>query len=291
MCGIAGIVSNAPIDSRVPRAMIERLHHRGPDHQGVEMLDGAAIAAARLAIVDIDPEANQPLWDVEHRFVIAMNGEIYNFREIRDEIGETLRTSSDTEVALAAYKKWGATCLDRFNGMFALAIWDIRERVLFLARDRFGVKPLFTRVERDRFLFASEMKAILGAGVDAEINPDLVKSVVTYQGADRGSLATFRGIESLPPGHYAIVRPGETPRVTQWWRLQDHLIDVPKRRRDRVALFRETPLDAVRLRLRTDVDTAISLSGGLDSSSVYAAYHELLRSGRAERATMSGVTT
>src|SRR5207253_7240210 len=135
-----------------------------------EMLDGAAIATARLAIVDVHSEANQPLWDRDHRYVITFNGEIYNFRELRDEIGESLITKSDTEVALAAYKKWGAACLDRFNGMFAFAIWDTRERVLFLARDRFGVKPLFTRHEPERFLFASEMKAILAAGVRAEIN-------------------------------------------------------------------------------------------------------------------------
>src|SRR5207253_9237929 len=118
-----------------------------------------------------------------------------------------------------------------------------------------------------------------------------VRTVLTYQGADRGTLATFRGMEALAPGHFAVVRAGQAPQITRWWRLSDHLIDVPKRRSDRVELFRKTLLDATRLRLRTDVDSAITLSAGLDSSSVYAAYHQLLRSGRAERATTSGSTT
>src|SRR5205823_13800111 len=118
------------------------------------------------------------------------------------------------------------------------------------------------RFEPERFLFASEMTAILAAGVPAEIDFDVVRSVIGYQGADRGTLAMFRGIESIPAGHYAIVRAGGPPRVTRWWRLADHRIDVPKRGADRVALFRETLLDATRLRLRTDVDSAITLSGG-----------------------------
>src|SRR5947199_6837403 len=130
MCGIAGIVSDAPIDPQTARAMIEALRHRGPDHLGVDVIDGAAIAAARLSIVDVNPEANQPMWDAERRFAIAMNGEIYNFHEVRGELDAPLATKSDTEVVLAAYKKWGARCLDRFNGMFAIAIWDARDRVL-----------------------------------------------------------------------------------------------------------------------------------------------------------------
>jgi asparagine synthase (glutamine-hydrolysing) len=293
MCGIAGIVSVGGADPRLARRMIDRLRHRGPDHTAVEALPNAVLAAARLAIVDPIDEANQPMWDRSRRWCAVVNGEIYNFREIRDELevaGAEFLTRSDTEVVLEAYKRWGPRCLDRFNGMFALAVWDCEEQLLFLARDRFGVKPLFTRFDGERFFFASEMKAILATGMAVEIDASVVGAVLRYEGADRGTLAMFRGIEALPPGSYALVKPGDRPQPILWWRIADHQINVPARRRDRVELFRETLLDAVRLRLRTDVSNAITLSSGLDSSMIYAAYHALRREGRAEQATLGGVS-
>lgn len=292
MCGIAGIVgASRSYDEQVPHRMIAQLRHRGPDHTGVEILPDVALCSARLSIVDLSPEANQPMWDADRRFAIVFNGEIYNFKELRAELaksGVQFRTSSDTEVVIEAYKSWGSECQHRFNGMWAFAIWDARERTLFLSRDRFGVKPLFIRRDGSRVFFASEMKGIFAAGFAPQINGDAVDATFRYEGADRDALTLFRDIEAVPAGHSILCSPDASTRTTRWWNTHDHRVDVPRAPADRVERFRELLTDAVRLRLRTDVPTAISLSGGLDSSSIYAAYHALRRRGEADRATVPG---
>lgn len=289
MCGIAGILGpEGSIDAQRVRRMVDAIAHRGPDDRRVDAFPQLALGFARLSIVDLSAAASQPMFDEARRYAVALNGEIYNFKEVRADLerdGVVFRTRSDTEVVLEAYKRWGAACQTRFNGMWAFAIWDAETRELFLSRDRFGVKPLYLHRTAGQLWFASEVKALLAAGAPAEIAPDAVGAVLRYQGADRGTLSFFKDIESLPAGHCLTCRPGEAPRVERWWRTLDHLVEVPAKRADRVALFRETFIDAVRLRLRTDVPSALSLSGGLDSSSVYAAYHSLLAEGRALRAT------
>src|SRR5215204_2192968 len=165
MCGIAGIVGlkdKEAADKKI-RRMAESLKHRGPDATGVFVDDEIALGHLRLSIIDLSESANQPFFDDSNRYSITFNGEIYNFQEVKRSLPEyPFRTDSDTEVILAAYKKYGAGCLSLLNGMFAFAIWDRERRELFIARDRLGVKPLYYAQTQDgTFIFASEIRAIL----------------------------------------------------------------------------------------------------------------------------------
>src|SRR5271166_3336303 len=165
MCGIAGAVSwTGKIDAAAIAAMSERLAHRGPDASGVAALGPAVFGHRRLSIIDTSSAADQPMFDDAGRLMLVFNGEIYNFREIRTELettGARFRTRSDSEVILAAYRRWDVRCLDRFNGMFAFALWDDDRRRLFLARDRAGEKPLFFSQVGGDIIFASELNAML----------------------------------------------------------------------------------------------------------------------------------
>jgi asparagine synthase (glutamine-hydrolysing) len=268
--------------------MIATLKHRGPDHLGVHVEPYLGLAHARLSIVDLSERANQPMADVDGLCLITFNGEIYNYKEVRGDLqklGHRFATDSDTEVVLEAYKEWGDGFLDRLNGMWAFALWDRRTKRLLLSRDRFGVKPLFLHHDGRRLLFASEIKGLLAAGVRAKLDVRTLNSIIYYAGGDRDTLSMFRGIDSLPAGEcLSIAADGALVRW-RWWKTLDHLVDVPRRFDERVERFRELLFDAVRIRLRTDVPTAISLSSGLDSSSVFAAWHVLLGQGRASSAT------
>ena len=166
MCGIAGImnVHAAPVSPRVLRAMTDIVRHRGPDGEGQWLRDGIGLGHRRLAIVDLTPAGAQPMHSSDGALVITFNGEIYNWRELRRELGKrgiSFRSQSDTEVLLEAYRVWGPKCLDKLNGMFAFAIWDARNSRLFLARDRYGIKPLYYRWDGQTLLFGSEVKSIL----------------------------------------------------------------------------------------------------------------------------------
>lgn len=289
MCGIAGLFDSALVEPQpaLLRRMVATLRHRGPDHEAIHAEAHLGLAHARLSIVDLRECANQPMADAGGRCLIILNGEIYNYKEVRAELkslGRRFLTDSDTEVVLEAYKEWGDACLDRLNGMWALALWDRAQRRLLLSRDRFGVKPLFTYAQNGRLFFASEIKALLAAGAPAAINTRTLNSIVHYAGGDRDSLSLFRGIESVAPGECLAITP-EGTRRWRWWKTTDHLVDVPKRFGDRVERYRELLTDAVRIRLRTDVPTALSLSSGLDSSSIYALWHDLLRRGEATSGT------
>jgi asparagine synthase (glutamine-hydrolysing) len=289
MCGIAGVFESAPLAPQpaLLRRMIATLRHRGPDHEAVHAEEHLGLAHARLSIVDLRDCANQPMADVDGQLVIVLNGEIYNYKELRAELrtrGHRFLTDSDTEVVLEAYKEWGDEFLHRMNGMWALALWDRATRRLLLSRDRFGVKPLFLHEDRGRVLFASEIKALLAAGAPAEVNARTLSSIVYYAGGDRDSLSLFRDIESVAAGECVSLTP-EGMRRWRWWKTTDHLVEVPRRFTDRVDRYRELLTDAVRIRLRTDVPTALSLSSGLDSSSIYGVWHELLARGAATSAT------
>jgi asparagine synthase (glutamine-hydrolysing) len=219
---------------------------------------------------------------------VTFNGEIYNFLELRDELaglGCRFRSDSDTEVILAAYAAWGVACLDRFNGMWAFAIWDRAQRELFLARDRFGVKPLFYSEQAGRLAFASEIKAILALReCQPEVDWPVFKAELLDPHSQEGGENTlFRGVRRLRPGHYAVVQDGHV-RPVRWWRTLDHLVTVPRRLEDQAAHFRELFEDACRLRMRSAVPNGTSLSGGLDSSSVVAAIAHVSQHGGARAA-------
>jgi asparagine synthase (glutamine-hydrolysing) len=287
MCGIAGIWQ---LDGqRVERATIERfiraLAHRGPDGEGVLHEDDGRLALAhrRLAILDLSAAGDQPMRSESGQYDITYNGEIYNFLELRAELeryGFRFRSDSDTEVILAAFERWGPDSLLRFNGMWSFAIWDRRRRALFLSRDRFGVKPLYVLIGERRFAFASELKAFLYLdGFDAVADSRVIEARLAGNFAEH---VLLRGIESVPPGHYLEVTAKGTRRQ-RWWNTLDHLVPVPRDIATQAEEFRELLFDACRLRVRSDVPAATSLSGGLDSSSVLCSLAASQEGGDADR--------
>lgn len=255
MCGIAGAYGPADI-----RRMTAMLTHRGPDDEGFFADGPVQFGARRLSIIDLTT-GHQPLSTADGSHWITYNGELFNYLELRTELeslGFRFKTSSDTEVALTAYKAWGAKCLDRFIGMFAFAIWDGRE--IFLARDRLGEKPLYYWTQGGRFLFASEIKALLVEVAPEPVIDDRFPVLETVLEPD----TLFRGIKSLEPGCH-LVFDGHTTKVQRYWSIPEGPIDG-RNANDLVEELRSLLLDAVRLRLRSDVPIGLFLSGGLDSS-------------------------
>ncbi len=292
MCGIVGIRGIDGLGTeRVAQceAAVRLLRHRGPDHAATRVFADLVLGHSRLSIVDPSPEAHQPLSDATGRWWLAMNGEIYNFAELRDELeglGHAFRTTSDSEVALEAYKRWGEGCQDRFNGMWALAVYDAREGALFLSRDRFGIKPLYWATAGRDLAFASEMKALFPFGVSRDPEwAQLVSRHDHWQSDEAEGATVFKHVHSLPAGHCMRVDARGRRQIARWWSVLDHAVPIPARYTDRVERLRELFEDAVRLRLANDVDTAVALSGGLDSSAVYGAATRLLRNGAVRTAT------
>lgn len=292
MCGIAGILNrSAPIDQTELLRFTDTLTHRGPDGRGALVDGNLGLGHRRLAILDLSADGRNPMpygGGDGQRYWITYNGEVYNFLELRAELealGHAFRTGTDTEVVVAAYAQWGEECLLRFNGMWAFAIWDRETRSLFLARDRFGIKPLYYWNGPTRFAFASEMKGFLALdGFEPRLDEAVARKMLTGSQAYEGTetAAILKGIERLPGGCTLRVRAGEAPVVRRWWNTRDHLVAVPARYEEQVEMFRETFLDAVRLRLRSDVAVGTCLSGGVDSSAIASAMawvHN--RSGRA----------
>jgi len=276
MCGIAGIYAR-PGRSASPdllRVMAGELAHRGPDGVGLYLDGRFGMTNTRLAIVDL-AAGDQPLSNGNGRFWVMQNGEIYNYVELRRELrslGYRFETSSDTEVIAHAYEEWGVDCLSRLNGDFAIAVWDRWERELFLARDRFGVRPLFLAELAGDLVFASEAKAILRhPSARRELDPlGLVDAFTTWSVLpDRSA---FAGVRELAPAHYLRVGADGLVEERRWWDLQ-----FPREgeRRDETEAELEAELtelltDATRIRLRADVPVAAYLSGGLDSSATAA---------------------
>lgn len=289
MCGIAGILAASRANAEAVRAMSDALRYRGPDGDGLwTSPDGAVVLGhRRLAIVDLTEGGHQPMRHAARDLAITYNGEIYNYLELRERLralGHTFRTSSDTEVLLAAYAEWGEGCLAELNGMFSFAIWDGRERALFCARDRFGEKPFHYALTGSAFAFASEVKALaLIEGVDLAIDPgvlaDAAERGVVWLDAHERTLV--RGARQLLPGHAMVVRVAEghpvVERVIRYWSADvgarhPYGEDDPQRAARR---FLDLLTDSVRLRLRSDVPVGSCLSGGLDSSTIVALIRRL----------------
>jgi len=276
MCGIAGIFVNDPAD--LVRADLSRLAaalaHRGPDGEGIwTSSDGkAGLIHRRLAIIDTSERGHQPMHTPDGSFTIVYNGEIFNFIELRIELevlGSRFRSDSDTEVILEAWRHWGEAMLERFNGMWSLVIRDNRSGDVFLARDRFGIKPLLYSQSGGRFSFASEMRAFRALPyIDGALSQSIAKRLLFDPFSIEGSDSTLVGsIRRLPGGHLAWLRNGQL-NVKRWWRTSDHLVEVPSSREAQAERFRELFFDAVRLRLRSDVSVGTCLSGGFDSSAI-----------------------
>jgi asparagine synthase (glutamine-hydrolysing) len=275
MCGIAGLIDStaaAPLREAAVGRMCNAMRHRGPDDDGIESSDHATLGARRLAIFD-PAHGRQPMaGGVDGRFRIVFNGAIYNFRALRDELrsaGFAFRTECDTEVLLAAYVRWGERCLVRLRGMFAFAIWDRHEHTLFLARDPFGIKPLYYRQDGARLLFASEVTALTAAGSFApEIDPRSVSDCLAWL-AVPAPRTIYRNVFCLRPGESATFRDGRLD-VRPAWRFSS-IPDDPNPCATREAFTRELRArleDSVRAHVAADVPVGALLSGGLDSCAI-----------------------
>lgn len=278
MCGIAGIVGlkNREQASEKVRRMTALVSHRGPDADGFFIDEGIAIGHRRLSIIDLSEEANHPLFDASGRYAIILNGEIYNFRDVKAQLPDyEFRTQGDTEIVLAAYMKYGPECLSMLNGMFAIVIWDNVEKTLFVARDRLGVKPLYYSQTSDGvFLFASEIRSILGSHlVERKINKSGLFEYLMYQSV-YAPQTIIEGIHQLEAGEYAIVKGGEFKRKA-FWQIEKTTAeiggDIAEVRRD----IRELLLRSVERRMISDVPLGAFLSGGIDSSAIVALMSEV----------------
>jgi asparagine synthase (glutamine-hydrolysing) len=281
MCGITGIYYLG--DKEISEATLTRFNnsqkHRGPDGEGIYINDEKSLGLAhrRLSVLDVSENAKQPMSFGDQRFHITYNGEIYNFLELKKELqklGYSFKSNSDTEVILASYHKWGVKCLEKFNGMWAFAIWDSDKKKLFLARDRFGIKPLHILWVRNEILaFASETIAFKNLEDYSRVVNELhMASVLQNPFSLEGYGKTiFNDIEQLPAGNYCVFRKEDKElKFKRWWNTIDHMGKVSGDFEEETKHFKELFFDSCKLRLRSDVPIATALSGGLDSSAVYS---------------------
>lgn len=279
MCGIAGIASPASGTSDgearaiAARSMADALAHRGPDAQGLWQGARVVLAHRRLSIIDPDPASNQPFHSADGRFVISYNGEVYNFKALRNELdGFPFRTKSDTEVLLAAWMKWGTGCLDKLEGMFAFAVWDVQQEELTLVRDRFGVKPLYYHCQDGELLFASELRALLASGKVPRKLDEAALLDHLRRGTVHAPATIIKEVRMLLPGH--LLRwTSKDLEERRWWNLADQVAEIaPSTTQDHIHQeVRDRFLHAVEKRMVSDVPFGAFLSGGIDSSAVVGA--------------------
>jgi asparagine synthase (glutamine-hydrolysing) len=277
MCGIVGELSwGAGPDSRVVQRMTDRVAHRGPDGEGFFSRGPIAFGHRRLAIIDLSEAGREPMADVDGRCWIVFNGEIYNFRELRQELeadGARFASRSDTEVILEAYKRWDVECLARFNGMFAFALWDDRRERLWLARDRAGEKPLFYQPTPDGVVFASHLPALSASPqVSTRVSPSALGQLLALNYVVDPD-CILEGVRTLEPAHFLVAERDRPLRTVRYWSLADAFRAKRKFQSSGEAAEALDALitDAVRLRLVSDVPLGGFLSGGIDSSAVASA--------------------
>ncbi len=281
MCGIWGKLNfdpENPVNTGLLHRMAEVQHHRGPDDEGIYIDGSMGLGHKRLAIIDLSPAGRQPMPNEDGTIWITFNGEVYNFLDLRKGLigrGHSFRSQTDTEVILHLYEEHGSNCLQFLRGMFAFAIWDARSRILFLARDRLGKKPLFYFMDHGKFLFASEPKAILeDPDVRAEPDVEAIHHYLTY-GYVPSPFSAFKGIKKLPPAHFLWLQDGSI-RIERYWRLSYLKQQTVGRSEEELCQeLLERVREAVRLRMISDVPLGAFLSGGIDSSIVVALMSEI----------------
>src|SRR5271155_3563570 len=276
MCGIAGIFDfrgRGDVDRLLLRRMTDSLGHRGPDGDGFYYAPGLGLGHRRLAVADL-ATGDQPLFNEDGTVCVVFNGEIYNFQPLMaelTELGHAFRTRSDTEVIVHAWEEWGEACLDRFNGQFAFALWDVMRETLFLARDRLGEKPLYySMLEEGRLVFASELKSLaLSPDVDRRLDPPAIEEFFAY-GYIPDPRSIYRGVKRLAPAPSLLVKRGDPPREPRcYWDLRfvdGGAIHREEAKEELIVRLRES----VRMRMIADVPLGAFLSGGVDSSGVVA---------------------
>ena len=269
MCGIFGFLASNPrpleLSSHELDVGLKQIRHRGPDGTGKWTSDDGHVGLGhvRLAIIDLETGA-QPMPSANGRYVIIFNGEIYNYLEIREELGGQYRTSSDTETLLVAFERWGIDCVNHLRGMFAFAIWDNKEKKLFLARDRFGIKPLYCAQTPDGLYFASEIKALLPFLPERSVNSKALSDYFTFQFC-LGEKTLMAGVWQMPAAHHAIVRAGCVPVPQKYWEVH-YNIDYSHTESWFSQQLTDLLDDSVRMHLRSDVEVGSYVSGGVDSS-------------------------
>lgn len=292
MCGISGIVG---LDCRheLIERMVQAQAHRGPDAHGIYVSPDrdCGLGHNRLSIIDLSAAGTQPMTDVSGRYTIVFNGEIYNYRELRRDLSDyPYKTQTDTEVILAAWHKWGEGCLSRFIGMFAFALWDHQEKALIAVRDRLGIKPFHYYFDGHRFIFASEIKSILAAGIEPQADLGIWADYLNLGLYDHSSSSFFKNIKILDPGHILTLQQGRVMSKA-FWRLQDFGSSRFQGTEDEaVEQYKALLADSIRLRLRSDVPLGVNLSGGLDSSSLLAMVDRSEGAGNSLKAFTVGFT-
>jgi asparagine synthase (glutamine-hydrolysing) len=278
MCGICGIFNfnGEPVSSVNLRRMTDAIAHRGPDGEGFYTDSFIGLGHRRLAIIDLTPAGHQPMVTRDGQFAISYNGEVYNFQEIRAQLqslGHQFHSRSDSEVILYAYSQWGSECVERFNGMFAFAIWDKKRQELFLARDRYGIKPLYYTFAGSKLLFASEQKALLShEAVTPEIDLEALLEYFTFQNIFTDK-TLLKGVKLFPAGCFARVPLGTRVQVLKPVRYWDFNFREPDHAESEEAYIEELDRlfrQAVNRQLVSDVDVGAYLSGGMDSGSITA---------------------
>ncbi|MBX3486363.1 MAG: asparagine synthase (glutamine-hydrolyzing) [Candidatus Paracaedibacteraceae bacterium] len=272
MCGITGILhyNRQPVSHSQIMAMTDVIAHRGPDGDGQYVDEYIGLGHRRLAIIDLSPAGRQPMQTKDGRFTITFNGEIYNFKEIRiqlEALGYQFHSHTDTEVVLNSYAEWGNGCLTKFNGMFAFAIWDKQEKILFLARDRYGIKPLYYHQTNDSFVFASEIKAITASKIyQPKLDKEGLVEYLTFQNFFTNK-TLFQDVKMLMPGYYATINLDGKYKEHQYWDFNfcgSLTISQVEAIEETDRLFKQ----AVQRQLISDVPINSYLSGGIDSGAI-----------------------
>ncbi len=269
MCGITGIINfnQRAVNESEIKLMMQKMKHRGPDDEGLYIDGNIGLGFVRLSILDLSPAGHQPMISKDGRYVIIFNGEVYNYIEIRNELKSKYQfvTGTDTEVVLTAYQEWGKDCLNKFNGMFAFVIYDTKSRELFGARDRYGIKPFYYYLDNEHFIFASEIKSILPL-VHREANDKMIYDYLLYNRTDHTEQTFFKNIHKLQHGSYFVLKNNDFS-VEKWYNLSEKIGEEKSLTPQE---YRELFKDSLKLRLRADVPVGVSLSGGIDSSSIVA---------------------
>ncbi len=276
MCGICGEVyyKKKKLSSSGIKVMMKSIKHRGPDGEGHFIDRNVSLGHVRLSVIDTSKNASQPMFSKDGRYVIIFNGEIYNYQDIKEKLlvkGYRFKSSSDTEVLLKSYIEWGRNCLKRCNGVFSFVVYDKQNRMIFAARDRFGIKPFYYYIDSDKFLFGSEIKAILtDSSIKREVDEGMLYEFLVFNRTDHSVRTCFRNIKNLRPGHYLNLNSATGKhKIYKWY----HLPQIKNGDRD-ISYYsrklRKKLKESVSLHMVSDVPVGVALSGGLDSSVVAA---------------------
>jgi asparagine synthase (glutamine-hydrolysing) len=295
MCGIAGYYGFT--DDKLIKKFSKELEHRGPDGEGIHSHDNVTILSRRLAIIDVKG-GDQPIFNEDKSVVVVYNGEIYNYRELRAELeaaGHVFKTHSDTECIIHGYEEWGDTCFDRFNGMFGIALHDMKRKRLLLVRDHFGIKPLYYAYDKNNsknILFSSEIKPLIWSGlIDKKPNDKVIYRYLKYRIHDEGEETFFEGVRRLLPGQMMIIEKGNVT-IKYFTKLRKELGEMPVKpdvTEYDIKDFHNGLTDAIRMRLVSEVPVGTCLSGGLDSSTVVAVANKLLAEHNKDAESMGNI--